>query len=60
MTNRNLEIKVRFNRDELQALDKKVKRTGMSREGYIRTVVSGKTPVELPSAKPSKKIFSVT
>jgi len=57
MTNRNLEIKVRFNRDELQALDKKVKRTGMSREGYIRTLVSGKTPAELPNTKPSMKIY---
>ena len=50
MTNRNLEIKVRFNRDELQTLDKKVKRTGMSREGYVRTLCNGKTPVELPPA----------
>jgi len=50
MTNRNLEIKVRFNRDELQTLDKKVKKTGMSREGYIRTLCNNKTPVEIPPA----------
>ncbi|MCL2343065.1 MAG: hypothetical protein FWC62_04085 [Firmicutes bacterium] len=50
MTHRNLEIKVRFTRDELQALDKKVKKTGMSREGYVRTLCTGKTPVELPPA----------
>ena len=48
--NRNLEIKVRFTRDELQTLDKKVKKTGMSREGYVRTLCKGKTPVELPTA----------
>ncbi len=48
MPNRNLEIKVRFTRDELQTLDKKVKRTGMSREGYVRTICRDKTPVELP------------
>ena len=37
-------------KDELQALDKKVKRTGMSREGYVRTLCNNKTPVELPPA----------
>lgn len=47
---RNQEIKVRFNKRELQDLDKKVKKTGLSREGYIRTVLAGKTPVEIPPA----------
>jgi hypothetical protein len=50
MTNRTLEIKVRFIRDELQSLDKKVKKTGLSREGYVRTLCNNKTPVELPPA----------
>lgn len=50
MTNRTLEIKVRFSRDELQTLDKKVKRTGMSREHYVRTLCNDRTPVELPPA----------
>jgi len=50
MTNRTLEIKVRFTRDELQTLDKKVKKTGLSREGYVRNLCNNKTPVELPPA----------
>jgi hypothetical protein len=50
MTHRNFEIKVRFTPDELQTLDKKVKRTGMSREGYVRTLCNNKLPVELPPA----------
>lgn len=48
MSHRNHEIKVRFNREELASLDKKVKKTGMSREGYIRTLCNNKTPVEIP------------
>ena len=50
MSHRNIEIKVRFTRNELSALDKKVKKTGMSREGYVRTLCTGKTPVEIPPA----------
>jgi len=47
---RNCEIKVRFAKHELSALDKKVKKTGMSREGYVRTILNDKLPVELPPA----------
>jgi hypothetical protein len=50
MNHRTSEIKVRFTRDELSALDKKVKRTSMSREGYVRTLCNNKTPVEIPPA----------
>lgn len=50
MTNRTLEIKVRFTHNELSSLNKKVKRTGMSREGYVRALCNNKTPVELPPA----------
>ena len=39
---------VRMTKDELQTLDKKVKRAGMSREGYVRTLCNNKTPVALP------------
>ncbi len=41
---------VRMTKDELAALDKKVKKTGMSREGYVRTLCTGKTLVEIPPA----------
>jgi hypothetical protein len=47
---RNCEIKVRFSEEELRNLDKKVKRTTMSREGYVRTILNSKTPVEIPPA----------
>jgi hypothetical protein len=50
MIHRTCEIKVRLSKDELQALDKKVRKTGMSREGYVRTLISGKIPVEIPPA----------
>ncbi|MDD4474266.1 MAG: plasmid mobilization relaxosome protein MobC [Eubacteriales bacterium] len=48
--NRTQAFIVRMNKAEMQALDKKVKRTGMSREGYVRTLCNNKTPVELPPA----------
>lgn len=48
--NRNNEIKVRFNQDEIRVLNKNVKKTGMSREQYIRTLCKDKLPVEIPSA----------
>lgn len=48
--NRKQSFIVRMTKDELHALDKKVKKTGMSREGYVRTLCTGKTPVEIPPA----------
>ena len=47
---RNCEIKVRLSKCELQALSKKVKKTGMSRETYVRTLLENKIPVEIPPA----------
>ena len=48
--NRNQSFIVRMTKDELQTLDKKVKKTGLSRESYVRTLCKEKTPVEIPSA----------
>jgi len=45
---RNIEIKLRLSKDELHTLDNKVKKTGMSRESYMRTVLSGYAPIESP------------
>jgi len=45
---RNCEIKLRLTRTELQNLDKKATATGMSREGYMRTVLNGYAPVCVP------------
>ena len=50
MKKRTCEIKVRLSRWELQELDRKVKKTGMSREGFIRTLLMNKVPVALPPA----------
>jgi hypothetical protein len=45
---RNIEIKLRLSKYELQILDNKVKKTGMSRESYMRTVLKGYAPIESP------------
>lgn len=48
--NRKQSFIVRMTKEELASLDKKVKKTGMSREGYVRTLCNNKTPVEIPPA----------
>ena len=48
---RNLEIKIRFTKEELETLSKKVKKTALSREGYIRNVLNGKVVKEAPTAE---------
>jgi len=47
---RNKSFIVRMTSDELANLDNKIKRTGMSREQYIRTLCKNKIPVEIPPA----------
>ena len=48
MRNRGKTIVVRFSDEELFALDSKVRKTSLSREAYIRAVLSDTVPVELP------------
>ena len=48
MRTRNKEIKVRFTEKELAELDAKVARTYLSRENYIRGVLSGYEIMEAP------------
>ena len=48
MSNRNIEIKVRLNRKEAEALAKRVKRSGLSREAYIRQLINGFVPRDAP------------
>ena len=50
MTYRTHEIKVRFSDKEFETLNKNVANTRMSREGYIRTILNRKRPVEIPPA----------
>ena len=48
MNNRNIEIKCRLNRKEIDALNKRVKKSGLSREAYLRQVMNGYLPTEAP------------
>lgn len=45
---RNKEIKIRLTEKELARLDRNVARVGISREGYIRTILSGYEPQTSP------------
>lgn len=47
--NRHRRVVVCFNDAEIEQLNKNVLRSGMSREAYIRSFISGKTPVCIPS-----------
>ncbi len=49
MSKRNIEIKVRLNRKEAEALNKRVKKSRLSREAYLRHLIEGSVPREAPS-----------
>ena len=51
---RTLEMKIRFTKDELDALTKKARKSGLSREGYSRRILNGSVvkenpPVDVPA-----------
>ena len=48
MNHRNIEIKVRLNRKEAEALNKKVKKSRISREAYLRHLIGGVVPQDAP------------
>ena len=48
MRKRNVAILFRLNRKEAEALDKKVKKSGLSREAYPRHLISGVVPRDAP------------
>jgi hypothetical protein len=48
MQKRNIEIKCRLNRKEADALNKRVKKSGLSRESYIRQLFCGLEPTDAP------------
>ncbi len=50
MSKRNIEIRVCLNRKEAEALNKRVKKCGLSREGYLRHLITGVVPRETPPA----------
>lgn len=48
MRKRNVHIQFWLNRKEAEELDKKVKRSGLSRENYLRHLVNGVVPRDEP------------
>ena len=48
MRNRNIAILFRLNRKEAEALDKRVKKSGLSREAYLRQLINGLVPRNAP------------
>jgi hypothetical protein len=49
MQNRKIEIKVRLNPHETDTLNKRVKKSGLSRESYLRHLINGLVPTDAPS-----------
>lgn len=50
MRKRNVAILFRLNRKEAEALDKNVKKSGLSREAYLRHLINGVVPRDAPAA----------
>ena len=48
MNKRMVEIKIRLNQAEAEFLQKKVKKSGLSREAYLRQLISGLVPRDAP------------
>lgn len=48
MRKRNVAILFRLNRKEAEALDKKVRKSGLNREAYLRHLISGVVPRDAP------------
>ena len=49
MRKRNVHVQLWLDRKEAEVLQKKVKRSGLSREAYLRHLISGVVPREAPS-----------
>ena len=49
MRKRNIAILFRLNRKEAEALDKRVKKSGLNREAYLRKLINGLVPRNAPS-----------
>ena len=48
MNSRNIEIKVRLNRKEAESLNKRVRKSRLSREAYLRHLINGSVPRDAP------------
>jgi hypothetical protein len=49
MQNRKIEIKCRLSELEASTLSKRVKKSGLSRESYLRHLINGLAPTDAPS-----------
>jgi len=49
LRNRNIQVMTHLNSKEYQMLNKKVKKTGLSREAYMRQLINGYAPKEMPT-----------
>lgn len=50
MRKRNCRVEIYFTKTELEALTKKVRKAGLSREGYCRRILNGAVVKEAPPA----------
>lgn len=50
MRKRNCRVEIYFNKTELEILTKKVRKAGLSREGYCRRILNGVEVKEAPPA----------
>lgn len=48
MRKRNIAVLLRLNRKEAEDLDKKVRKSGLNREAYLRQLISGVVPRDAP------------
>ena len=48
MENRVIEIKCRLSRKEAETLKKRVMKSGLSREAYLRQLINGLVPTDAP------------
>jgi len=48
MQKRNIEIKLRLDKKEAESLNKRVKKSGLSRESYLRHIINGLVPTNVP------------
>jgi len=49
MQKRNVEVKMRLNKKEAEALNKRVKKSGLSRESYLRHIITDLVPTDAPT-----------
>lgn len=56
LRNRNNEIKVRLYKEEMEKLNKRAKKCGLSREAYVRMLINGCIPREAPN----QEFYSMT